>query len=66
MNQEEYVKFHQVLMLMSHSARSQKWLLRHNVLQQTLNEMVELDHLVEYEKDSEIYYRATKKSREIW
>ena len=53
-------------MLMSHSARSQKWLLRHNVLQQTLNEMVELDHLVEYEKDSEIYYRATKKSREIW
>ena len=66
MNQEQYVKFHQVLILMSHSARSQSWLVRHHILQQTLNEMVEFEYLIEYEKDNEIYYKTTEKSHKIW
>ena len=66
MNQEQYIKFHQVLMLMNRSARSQKWFLRHGVLQQTLDEMVVFDYLIEYENDNDIYYKPTEKSHEIW
>ena len=51
---------------MGRAARSEKWLLRHSVSQETLNEMNEIGYLMRYEKDGEMFYMPTKKSQEIW
>lgn len=66
MNNEQYQKFNQILMVMCHLSKSQKWLLLHSYSQKTLDEMVDLGYLVLYEKDNEIYYFPTEKSKEIW
>ena len=66
MNNEQYQKFNQILMVMCHSPRSQKWFLTHSYSQKILDEMVSLGYLVLYENDNEMYYSPTEKSKEIW
>ena len=66
LDREKYTIFNQVLMNMGHTSRSQTWLKRQSISQETINEMLALDYLIEYEKDDEIYYKPTQKSKEIW
>lgn len=53
-------------MKMGRTARSQTWIKRHSVQQETIKEMLILNYLTEHEKDGEIYYEPTLKSQEIW
>ena len=53
-------------MKMGRVARSQIWFDRHSIPQETIDEMLAFDYLIEYEKDDEIYYKPTLKSQEIW
>lgn len=66
LDRETYAIFNQILMNMGHAARSQTWFKRHSISQETINEMLSLNYLFEYEKDDEIYYKPTPKSKEIW
>lgn len=69
LDQEKYRKFNQVLMRMGHDEMSKRRLLnisKTEITQDTLDEMVSLEYLIEYEKDGETYYMPTENSKEIW
>ena len=66
LDKEKYTVFNNVLMKMGRVARSQTWFNRHSIPQETIDEMLVFDYLIEYEKDDEIYYKPTLKSQEIW
>ena len=66
MDKEKYTIFNSVVMKMGSVARSRTWFNMHSIPQETINEMLAFDYLIEYEQDDEIYYKPTLKSKEIW
>ena len=66
LDKEKYTVFSNVLMKMGRVARSQTWFDKHSIPQETIDEMLAFDYLIEYKKDDKIYYKPTLKSQEIW